>query len=117
MNADKKSKITEQFLNLSFGDKKKELLETLKKLFWDSETVNKLWEIVYNTNNEQGEPLLIEIYWLLLDAIFYGQDRKNEKAVESVKLATKSFNKLKQQEKSERLAEEIDLNNLLAILN
>ena len=113
MKTEEKSKIVEQFLKLSFEDKKKELLETLKKLFWDSETVNKLWEIVYNANNISEEPILIKIHSLILDAIYYAKDKKSERVIESVKLANESFSVLKQQEEKEKLLTEKELVRLI----
>lgn len=109
-----KEQIISQFIKLTFQEKKQELLETLKKLYWESEIVNKLWNIVYSTNDKKEEQTLIKIHEYLLDAIFYTKDKQKNKAIESIKLANESFSVLKKQEEKERLLTEKELDSIIS---
>lgn len=108
-----KLKLIEKFWKMSFIDKKKECLYILKNLYWISEVVNILWNRVYNVMDESWTSILTEAYVLLLDALYYAKDKKWERAVEKLQKVRESLNSFKQEEESERLSDNQNLDELL----
>lgn len=112
-----RNKLLEKFWNMNFVEKKKECLQILKRLYWISEDINTLWNIVYNSTDEDDQEVLIKVYTLLLDALYYAKDKQKERVVENLQKAKDSFNEYKQEEENEKILNNQNLDELLKMFN
>lgn len=118
MNQEQERKeLLEKFNKMSFLDKKKECLEILKKLYGISEDINTLWNIVYNSKDENDSEVLVKVYTLLIDALYYAKDKQKERAVESLVEAKNSFDWYKKEEEEEKAFDNQSLDELMKKLD
>lgn len=107
-------KLIEQFSSYTFEKKKSELLFMLRELYWTSEEINKLWELVYGVNDERNWHVLVKVYSLLLEALVYAKDKKSANAVQKLNVINDVLMQMKDQENNEKILEESELDSLLS---
>ncbi len=106
-------KLIEQFSSYTFEKKKSELLFMLRELYWTSDEINKLWELVYGVNDERNGHVLVKVYSLLLEALAYAKDKKSTNAVQKLNVINDVLMQMKDEENNEKILEESELDNLL----
>lgn len=118
MNSIKQNeKLIEVFSSYPFAKKKSELMFMLRELYWISDEINKLWELVYNVNNEGNWYVLVKIYSLLLEALAYAKDKKNNQAIEKLNIINDVLINMRDEENKEKVLEESTLDDLLNSIN
>lgn len=106
-------KLIEKFSELSFKEKKKELLYMLRGLYWISDVINTLWERVFNITEDKEEEVIVNVYTYLLDAIYYAKNKEKEQAVDKLKEIDGELSKLKMEEQQDSVSEKKDLDELI----
>ena len=107
----------DKFSKMTFIEKKNECLTILKKLYWISEDINTLWNIVYNSNDENNQEILIKVYNLLLDALYYAEDKQSERVIEKLEEIRNNLSLYKKEEEEEKKLENQNLDELFQKLD
>jgi hypothetical protein len=110
-------KLIEVFSDYPFQKKKSELLFILRELYWVSDEINQLWELVYSVNDERNWYVLIKVYSLLLESISYAKDKKNNKSIENLDIIKNVLINMRDEENHEKILEKDALDDLLKSLN
>lgn len=111
-NKQEEIKLIDKFALLPFDEKKDELLIILRRLYWVSDEVDRLWKLVYSIEENDTDSVFIKVYKLLLDAIYYAKNKKEERAMDLLKESSKVLSWIKNEESEEENKEKKDLDNL-----
>lgn len=113
--ADGKRLLMEDFGKKSFSEKKQVLLEMLSKLYGTSQMITDLGNLVHGLRDETKNYMLMEVYDILLDAVYATQADELNESVDKLEQARQVLLDMKEREEAE-LAEERNSQDIEEIL-
>lgn len=103
------------FEKKSFSDKKEVLLGMLSKLYGTSPMITDLWNLVHGLHDETKSDVLMEVYDILLDAVYTTQTDEINASVQKLEHVKQLLLEMKEREEAE-LAEERNSQNIEELL-
>lgn len=97
--------LAEDFKKKSFSEQKEVLLGMLSKLYGTSQMITDMGNLVHGLQDQTRGDILMEVYDILLDAVYATQTDELNESVRKLEQAKQVLLKMKEQEQAEREAE------------